>query len=93
MAANLTTTKTAFINAMVQFAATLETAMANIDEYAAYYFANFQGGAAFVDADFATAAPWMTATEMVNLIATLQALQTAMTTAQRNNFRVVKSGP
>ena len=91
--ANLTTTKTAFITQMVQFATTLETLLANNDEYIAYFFANFQAGNAFVDGDFTLPAPWMTAAQMTAMVTTLQTLQTAMTNSNRNNLRQVKSGP
>lgn len=99
MAANVALTKEAFIAQLVLLAGELiKYAGTQNDEMIAYYFANFQGTQVFADADFAAggacaAQPWLTAAIVTSCITTLQAIQTAMTSAQRNNLRAVESGP
>jgi hypothetical protein len=99
MAANVAITKEAFITQLVALAAQLTGyAGSNNDEMIAYYFANFQGTNVFVDADFSAtgackAQPWLTAGIVTAMITTMQALQTTLTAAQRNNIRAVESGP
>ena len=99
MAANVSITKEAFITQLVAMAATMDkTAGLNNDELIAYFFANFQGSQAFTDADFQSggacfAQPWLTAAIVTAAITTLQAIQKAFTSADRDNLRAVQNGP
>ena len=99
MAANVALTKEAFVSQLVALAAQLDRqAGLNNDEMIAYFFANFQGAQAFADADFqpggaCSQQPWLTAAIVTACITTMQAIQTALTSAQRNNLRAVQNGP
>jgi hypothetical protein len=99
MAANVSLTKEAFIQSLVNLAPVLQrVAGMNVDELVSWWNKNFQGANAFVDADFNSAGacanqPWLSASIVTSAVSTLEILQAAFTQAQRDNLRAIENSP
>ena len=93
MPQSVTAQKNIFTTKMIQRAQQLIALLSDNDQDLAYYAKEFSAGNVFVDADFQTQYPWITAALLTNMITTLTTLSTSMTPTDRDNLRTIMAGP